>query len=46
MKRQDFTNKVDQYLVDPENIKIQAQKNKKLRYVREYFLPGLPAILK
>lgn len=30
MKRQDFTNKVDQYLVDPENIKNQAQKNNKL----------------
>jgi L-lactate utilization protein LutB len=30
MKRQDFVNKVDQYLIDPENIRNQAKKNKKI----------------
>ena len=30
MKRQDFIHKVDQYLIDPENIKLQTQKNNKV----------------
>jgi L-lactate utilization protein LutB len=30
MKRQDFINKVDQYLIDPENIRNQAKKNTKI----------------
>jgi len=30
MKRQDFISKADQFLIDPENVKNQAQKNKKI----------------
>ena len=37
MEKQEFINKVDQYLIDPENIKKQAAINAKLNRQVDYY---------